>query len=57
MTQSRHLFATPFIVDRLQSEAGIAMLRDAIEAERGRDPQGLSISNLGGWHSDTNMLE
>ncbi|WP_340587859.1 2OG-Fe(II) oxygenase family protein [Erythrobacter alti] len=57
MSQDRHLFATPFIIDRLQSEAGIAMLRDSIDAERSRDPQGLSISNLGGWHSDTRMLD
>ncbi|RJY08705.1 2OG-Fe(II) oxygenase family protein [Aurantiacibacter aquimixticola] len=57
MPTARHLFSTPFVIDRLQSEAGVAMLRELIEAERGRDPDGLSISNLGGWHSNTDMLE
>lgn len=57
MTQDHHLFSTPFIVDSLQSEAGIAMLREAIEAEMVRDPVGLNISNLGGWHSNTRMLD
>ncbi|MBH5322476.1 2OG-Fe(II) oxygenase family protein [Aurantiacibacter sediminis] len=57
MTDTRQLFATPFIIDRLQSEAGIAMLRDAVDAEMMRDRQGVSISNIGGWHSNTNMLE
>ena len=57
MPETHTFFATPFITDRLQSEQGIAMLREAIEAERVRDPAGLSISNLGGWHSKTNMLE
>ena len=57
MAQTRDLFATPFIVDRLQSEQGIAMLRDAVEAERSRDPEGVDISNVGGWHSNTNMLD
>ncbi|RIV88996.1 TIGR02466 family protein [Aurantiacibacter zhengii] len=57
MGQAHHLFTTPFVVDTLQSEAGIAMLREAIEAEMARDPKGLEISNLGGWHSNTRMLE
>ncbi|WP_271078002.1 2OG-Fe(II) oxygenase family protein [Aurantiacibacter sp. MUD61] len=57
MTDTRQLFATPFIIDRLQSEAGIAMLRDAVDAEMMRDRQGVSISNIGGWHSNTNMLD
>ena len=29
----------------------------AIETERGRDGEGVQISNLGGWHSNTAMLE
>ncbi len=57
MAEMKSLFATPFLVDTLQSEQGIAMLREAIEAELARDPEGLRISNLGGWHSGTNMLE
>lgn len=57
MAETRHLFATPFATDILQSAAGIAALRTAIEAERARDGQGVSISNIGGWHSNTQMLE
>ncbi|MFB0611282.1 2OG-Fe(II) oxygenase family protein [Aurantiacibacter poecillastricola] len=57
MAETRDLFATPFVIDRLQSEAGLAMLREAVEAEMARDAQGVSISNVGGWHSNTQMLE
>lgn len=57
MSDTRRLFSTPFALDTLQSAEGIRMLRDAIEAERARDPQGVNISNVGGWHSKTNMIE
>lgn len=57
MTEQLQLFATPLVVDTLYSEEGIAMLRAAIEAEMERDAEGLRISNLGGWHSNTKMLE
>ena len=57
MTQSNPLFPTPFIVDRLQSEEGIEALRSAIAEERARDNEGLKISNLGGWHSNTQMID
>ncbi|MEL1250437.1 2OG-Fe(II) oxygenase family protein [Aurantiacibacter gilvus] len=57
MTDTHQIFATPFVIDTLQSEEGIAMLRAAIEEEMARDAKGLSISNLGGWHSNTRMLE
>lgn len=57
MTQKRHFFSTPFIIDRLASQQGIAMLREAIEGEMVRDEAGISISNIGGWHSNTAMLE
>lgn len=57
MADYRALFCTPFIVDRLQSEEGMRMLREAVEAEMARDPQGVQISNVGGWHSNTKMLE
>lgn len=57
MTQTRHRFATPFITDRLQSAEGLAMLRAAILAERARDAAGVQISNIGGWHSNTRMIE
>lgn len=57
MTETRHLFATPFVIDRLQSAEGIAALRAAILAEKARDDAGVQISNLGGWHSATTMLD
>lgn len=57
MTQTHNLFATPLVVDTLQSEEGIAMLREAIEAEMVRDASGLTISNVGGWHSNMQMVE
>lgn len=57
MSQARSLFATPFVVDRLQSAEGLRLLSEAIEVERLRDPAGMQISNVGGWHSNTGMLE
>lgn len=57
MSETRHLFATPFVIDRLQSEQGIRVLREAILAERARDQAGVQISNIGGWHSNTQMVD
>ena len=57
MAETHSLFATPFVTDTLQSEEGIAALRQAIEAELARDPKGMDISNVGGWHSNTNMID
>ncbi|MGB7419714.1 MAG: 2OG-Fe(II) oxygenase family protein [Erythrobacter sp.] len=57
MAETRQLFATPFITDRLQSAEGLRVLREIILAQQARDPAGLSISNVGGWHSGTNMIE
>lgn len=57
MAETRHLFSTPFVIDRLKSAEGIAVLREAILAERARDKDGVQISNIGGWHSNTKMLE
>ena len=57
MVTTRHLFSTPFIADTLQSEEGLRMLREAISAEQARDPAGVSISNIGGWHSNTQMID
>ena len=57
MTTAHQLFATPFVVDTLKSPEGIEALREAIFAEQERDPSGVNISNIGGWHSNTNMLE
>ncbi len=56
MPDTHHFFTTPFIVDQLNSEQGLQMLRDAIVAEMDRDKKGITISNLGGWHSNTDML-
>ena len=56
MPNHRHFFSTPFVSDELQSAAGIAALRAAVEAEHARDGRGVSISNIGGWHSNTDML-
>lgn len=57
MSETRHLFTTPFVTDRLQSPEGIRILRETIMAERERDANGVRISNIGGWHSNTRMLE
>ena len=57
MSDTRHLFATPFVVDRLQSSEGIRVLREAVLAEQARDQAGVQISNIGGWHSNTSMIE
>ncbi len=57
MAETRALFATPFVVDTLQSAEGLRQLRSAIEAEQTRDAAGVSISNIGGWHSNTQMIE
>jgi uncharacterized protein (TIGR02466 family) len=55
--RTHRLFSTPFAVDRLASPEGLAALRQAIEAEHARDTKGVQISNIGGWHSNTSMLE
>lgn len=57
MADTRRLFSTPFVIDTLQSAEGIATLREAIEAEQTRDGDGVQISNINGWHSNTQMLE
>lgn len=57
MTDTRRLFSTPFMVDQLQSAEGLRELREAIETEHARDAQGMQISNIGGWHSNTAMLD
>lgn len=53
---TRH-FSTPIITDTLASAEGIKMLRAIIEKRHSEDPEGMNISNLGGWHSDTRMVE
>ncbi len=57
MAETRHFFSTPFSVDGLASKEGITALRQAIEAEHARDSDGVQISNINGWHSNTNMVD
>jgi uncharacterized protein (TIGR02466 family) len=57
MAATHHLFGTPFVIDRLEDPELIRALREAILAERQRDPEGVRISNIGGWHSGTGMVE
>lgn len=55
--QAASLFETPVIVEQLQGAAQLnAALRTVILARKEQDA-GLAISNVGGWHSDTRMLE
>ena len=55
--QAAGLFETPVIVDQLpDAEALNLELRKLILARQQEGP-GLVISNVGGWHSDTSMLE
>jgi uncharacterized protein (TIGR02466 family) len=54
--QAASLFDTPVIVDQMPDAAAVnAELRRVIEEERTRS-EGLDISNVGGWHSNTEML-
>lgn len=57
MSATHALFATPFVVDTLKSAEGIAALREAVLREKQRDEAGVQISNIGGWHSNTQMME
>lgn len=51
MAEIRRIFSTPLAMDMLGKTVDLAALREAIEAERSRDPQGIAVSNVGGWHS------
>ena len=54
--QAGALFETPLIVDEMPDSAALnSELRAAILA-RMQESEGVSISNVGGWHSDTGML-
>lgn len=51
------LFETPILHAQLQEPATIdAELRHAILSRAAGDVDGLNRSNIGGWHSDTDML-
>lgn len=51
MAEVRRIFSTPLALEMIGEGVDVAALRDAVETERGRDPQGITVSNLGGWHS------
>ncbi|HEX8644810.1 MAG TPA: TIGR02466 family protein [Allosphingosinicella sp.] len=55
--QAAALFETPLIVDEMPDCTAVnAALRAAI-LKRREESEGISISNVGGWHSDTQMLD
>jgi len=55
--QVASVFETPVIVEQLRDAAAMnAALKTLILAKMESDP-GIAISNVGGWHSDTQMLE
>lgn len=51
MAEVRCIFSTPLALEVVGEGVDVAALRDAIEAERARDPRGITVSNVGGWHS------
>jgi len=57
MAQTRYLFSTPLLTDTLNSAEGLRVLREAVLAEKARDTKGIAVSNIGGWHSNTAMLD
>lgn len=55
--QAASLFETPVIIDTLPDHAELnRQLRETILARREED-SGIQVSNVGGWHSDTRMLD
>lgn len=50
-------FATPIVTDTLASAEGIAELRRIVLDRRAADPRGTQVSNMGGWQSDTGMID
>lgn len=56
--ETARLFETPLVIDDVPGAAALnAELLAVIAERRRRDPQGVQISNILGWHSDTRMLE
>lgn len=56
-TERLDLFSTPILKARLPShEDANRTLIEAIANERGKNPSGIDRSNVGGWHSDIDML-
>ena len=55
--QAASVFETPLIIDQLADASRLnSELKQAIERRRAED-EGVQISNVGGWHSDTRMLQ
>lgn len=54
--QAALLFATPVIVDHMPDAATINARLKQLIVQRQQESEGLAISNVGGWHSDTEML-
>ena len=57
MPQAASLFDTPVIIDQMPEAARINMRLKAAILARMAESDGLTISNMGGWHSDTQMIE
>jgi uncharacterized protein (TIGR02466 family) len=57
MADVRRLFSTPLALEMIDDPPLIDQLRGAIAEERARDPQGVARSNVGGWHSNIEMLD
>ena len=52
------LFETPIVQARLENgDAFLDALRDTILTKKQSAPVGLQRSNVGGWHSDTDMMQ
>jgi len=54
--QAASLFDTPVIVDQMPNSAEVNAELKRMILERQDASPGVSISNVGGWHSDTEML-
>lgn len=52
------LFETPIVTAQINKDATfISALRKTILEKKSQSPKGIQRSNIGGWHSDTDMLE
>lgn len=55
--QPAMLFETPIVSAHFEeSDDFVAELKSIILAKKAEDPNGVKRSNVGGWHSDTDML-
>jgi uncharacterized protein (TIGR02466 family) len=55
--QAASVFETPVIIDQLPNAASLNEELKAVIARRKSEDEGIVISNVGGWHSDTRMLD